>query len=144
MSTKLTRTAILLLYLLLLLLSIAAIVTTALVLPSKAYRGNTGAEVWTGETYSDFWQVWYIAPGTTYASIYAILAAGIINIPCAFAGALSYVSSSWKAPYFGVGASAASFIVAVIAFVWSFVATYTSDRAYQYVLNDARGHPCQT
>lgn len=117
---------------LLLAISIAAIVVAALVLPSESLGSSDGLPVFDGRGASPTWGAYIIAPGLSYASLKASLAAGCIGGGAALVMFHNILSSSNRPAqsYSGALASAATVITIIIAFVWSFVATYTSSHPY--------------
>lgn len=116
----------------LLLISIAIIPLTAIVLGSETFQGTSAEPVYKGTSVSDFWTVWTIAPGVSYAGLKATLAAGCIGTAAGLLMLVSLPCTGTPAArsYSCMAASAAATITTIIAFVWSFVETYTSDSAY--------------
>ena len=117
----------------LVLLISAAITTTALLafntLPS---RGETTSELWTGTKTSPYWEIWDIAPGTSYESLKATIAAGVAGLIAGFL-AISHLfeDTENKRLYRGSFASCASLVATIVCFPWAFAATYSSDRVYR-------------
>ena len=127
----------LIIHILVLLISIAITVTALLAFNTISSRGETTSSLWTGTTTSNYWEIWDIAPGTSYYTLKATVAAGAIGL---FAGFLAithlFEDTENKRLYRGSFASCASLLATIIVLPWSFAATYSSDMVYRGPFND--------
>lgn len=114
----------------LLLISIAAISVSGVALSSKGRQSSS--PIFNGTAPSTIWQIYTIAPGVSYASLWATLAAACIGVGTALVQYINIAGRDNPRGHLLCGASTSGLAAAaaIMAFVWSFVATYTSSRVY--------------
>lgn len=114
----------------LVLVSIAAMVVSSVALPS---RGEQSTDLlFNGTAPSTVWSIYITTPGTSYGSLWATLAASAIGVVAALTQYINIGGEDNPRGHAMCGAvvSGGTVTAALVAFVWSFVATYTSSRVY--------------
>jgi hypothetical protein len=122
----------LIIHILVLLISVAITATALLAFDTESSRGETTSALWTGTRTNIYWKIWDIAPGTSYESLKATVAAGVAGLIAGFL-AISHLfeDTENKRLYRGSFASCVSLLATIIGFPWAFAATYSSDKVYR-------------